>query len=74
MSKLAIRLHASDPPSFETTDEATVEEVRKALGPEASHLVPAHDLAAIVKTAGRKHWASVLGHEEESHMVTVVFS
>lgn len=74
MPSLAIHLHASDPPSFETTDEATVEDVRKALGPEASHLVPAHDLSAILRAAGRKHWASVLGHEEEAHMVTAVFS
>jgi hypothetical protein len=74
MSTVSIHIHADTGPDFQTTDPATVEAIRDALGPERSHLVPAHDLAATLKAVGRKHWAAVVAGEEEAHMVTVVFS
>ena len=73
MPTLSIALHADGEPTFQTSDTATVEALRAAPGPEARHLVPAHDLAPILRAAGRKHWAAVLAHEEEAHVVTVVF-
>lgn len=80
MPKLTISLHA-DTPAFETTDAPTVEAVREAVaqivtppGYHALQLVGAHAMADILRSAGRKHWAAVLGHEEEAHLVTVAFS
>lgn len=74
MSTVSIHIHADSGPDFETTDPATIAAIRAALGPQRSHLVPAHDLAATLKAVGRKHWAAILASEEEAHMVTVVFS
>jgi hypothetical protein len=81
MATVSIHIHADSGPGFSTSDPATVEAVRKAVakivtppGYHASQLVGAHEMAAILKAAGRKHWAAVLGHMEEAHMVTVVFS
>ena len=78
--KLTISIHP-DTPAFETTDTPTVEAVREAVaqivtppGYHASQLVGAHEMAAILRAAGRKHWAAVLGHEEEAHLVTVELS
>lgn len=74
MPSVSIAVHYGEPVTFETADALTVDAIRVALGPERSHLVPAHDLAATLRAAGRKHWAAVLDHEEEAHMVTVAFS
>ncbi len=73
MPTLTISIHAEGPPDFETTDPATVALVR-AIYPEPSSLVPAHDLASILRTAGRKYWASRLEREEEASMVTARLS
>jgi len=72
MPKLSISIHASGPPDFETTDEATVEAVAELIGGRhASQLIGAHEMADILRRVGRKHWASALAGMEEPHMVTV---
>jgi len=74
MPKLSITIHASGPPDFETTDEATVEAIAELIGGRhASHLIGAHEMADILRRVGRKHWASALAGMEEPHMVTVQF-
>jgi hypothetical protein len=78
MPSVSIHIHADSGPDFETTDPATIAAIRAYLAgftpPESDRwLVPAHELAATLKTVGRKHWAAVLAHEEEAHVVTVVF-
>jgi hypothetical protein len=74
MAEVAISIHADDGAEFATTDSATVAKVRAALGPEASHLVPAHDLAKVLRGAGRTMWAATLEREEDAHVVRVVVS
>jgi hypothetical protein len=73
MPELRIHLHAEGPPEFSTSDSATVAAVRAAY-PATSSLVPAHDLAAILRSAGRKHWAAVLAGEEEATLIRVVIT
>lgn len=74
MPKLSITIHASGPPDFETTDEATVEAIAELIGGRhASQLIGAHDMADILRRVGRKHWASALAGMEEPHMVMVQF-
>jgi pyruvate/2-oxoacid:ferredoxin oxidoreductase alpha subunit len=68
---LSIQLHASTPPEFQTSDPSTVEAVHIAY-PVTPALVLAHDLASLLRTIGRKHWADVLEGEEEASMVRVV--
>jgi hypothetical protein len=70
---LSIHLHADAPPEFQTSDPSTVEAVDIAY-PVTPALVPAHDLASLLRTIGRKHWADVLEGEEEASMVRVVVS
>jgi hypothetical protein len=74
MTEVSIAIHADGPPEFRTSDAATVEALRQALGPQTSHLVIAHDLAEALRAAGRKLWAARLDQEEEAHVVTVRFS
>jgi hypothetical protein len=69
---VSIHIHATTGPDFSTSDPATIDAIR-TLGPEPRHIIPSHDLAALLKHCGRKHWASVLEHEEAAHCVTVVF-
>jgi hypothetical protein len=59
---------------FSTTDAGTIAAVRRHLGQGARHLVPAHDLAALLRSVGRGLWAPRLEQEEEPHMVLVEFS
>lgn len=74
MTEVSIAIHSAGPPEFRTSEAATVEALRQALGPQASHLVIAHDLARALRTGGRKLWAARLEDEEEAHVVTVRFS
>lgn len=74
MSEVAISVHAGERPAFTTTDPLTVAKLRAGLGAEASHLVPAHHLARLLRGAGRGLWAGPLELEEEAHLVRVVFS
>jgi hypothetical protein len=68
MTEVSIAIHADGPPEFRTSDAATVEALRQALGPQTSHLAEA------LRAAGRKLWAARLDQEEEAHVVTVRFS
>jgi hypothetical protein len=71
MPMLSIQIHDGKPPEFQTSDPSTVEAVHTAY-PVTPALVPAHDLASLLRTIGRKHWADVLEGEEEASVVRVV--
>jgi hypothetical protein len=73
MPSVAIYLHADDRPEI-IGDPAAVAKLRAGLGPQAEHLVPAHDLAKLLRGAGRAPSAAPLEREEDAHVVRVVFS
>jgi hypothetical protein len=76
MTEVSIAIHAGGPPDFATSDAATVAAIRASLDPLPvdTWLVPAHDLAAVLRQCGRGNWAAVLEGEEEPHVVTVRFT
>lgn len=65
-----------DVPAYETSDAATVACVRQALvdmaGEAESYLVGAHELAGVLRAAGRGMWADRFGAMEEPSMVRVM--
>lgn len=73
-TELHIHLHPVGGPDLTTSDAETVAALHHVLGPEADHLVVAHDFAGQLRTAGRHMWADTLDRLDEAHMVRVVFS
>jgi hypothetical protein len=77
MPRVSIHLVAEpSAPDFSTPDRAVVAAIRASLDgpPSDTWLVPAHDLAATLRAAGKENWALRLEQEEEPSVVTVKFN